>query len=54
MINYEQQLAKMYAEDIEKMQAEIAELKKERDLWKNRCLESEATVARASRSLRHV
>lgn len=52
--NIEKQLTDMYAKDTEALMKEIEELKKDRDLWKNRCLGAEAEKAQAQRQLRHV
>jgi len=52
---YENNLLKERCDMLEKMYQEDTErLLKERDMWKNRCLEAEASKARANRQLRHV
>lgn len=54
MTDYEKRVTDMYIEDVNRLSKEIEELKKERDLWKNRCLESEADNVRRKRNMRHV
>jgi hypothetical protein len=51
---YIDQLETAYEKDTAELRNQLEEMTKDRDRWKDRCLEAETEKAQAQRQLRHV